>query len=275
MSGTTIRLPDGASANVVDQGEGYPVVFQHGLGGDRHQVADSFPDRIACRRITLECRGHGLSGFGPTDRYSIGSFAEDVLAVADSLGLGRFAVGGISMGAAIALRLAVTHPQRISALMLVRPAWITEPAPENMHPFMEAAQLMRAHGRDGRDIFSRSQTGLRLAAEAPDNLASLLGFFDRDDLPRLADLLEAIALDGPGVSEQQLTALDMPVLVVGHACDLVHPLDHARGLAAMIPDAHFAEITPKAVDKTRYTAELRAATGAFLRKYAITEEPVR
>lgn len=275
MSETSVPLLDGTLVNVVDQGQGYPVVFQHGLGGDRHQVADSFPDNVPCRRITVECRGHGLSSHGPRDRYSIGGFAEDVLVVADKLGASRFAVGGISMGAAIALKLAIAYPKRVSALMLVRPAWMTQPAPDNMRPFAEAAQLLRRYGRDGREMFANSPTGRRLSSEAPDNLASLLGFFDRDNPAGLADLLEAIAVDGPGISEIQLRALNIPVLIVGHGQDLVHPLDHARRLAEMIPHAHLAEITPKAVDKTRYTAELRATMGAFLRKYAITEEPAR
>jgi pimeloyl-ACP methyl ester carboxylesterase len=131
---------------------------------------------------------------------------------------------------------------------------------------------MRRAGRDGRRMLAESPTGLDLAAEAPDNLASLLGFFDRDDLPGLADLLETVARDGPDVTEPQLRELKIPVLVVGNARDLVHPLDYARRLAAMIPNSHFAEITPKAVDKARYIAELRATIGAFLKRFAISQE---
>jgi pimeloyl-ACP methyl ester carboxylesterase len=272
MSEATTLLADGASLNVVVEGEGYPVIFQHGLGGDRNQVAESFPDHAGFLRITAECRGHGLSDTAETALYSIAGFADDVLAVADARGVERFAAGGISMGAAIALRLAIMHPERVSALMLVRPAWMTKPAPDNMQPFVEAARLLRQHGRGGRAIFSASPTGQRLAAEAPDNLASLLGFFDRDDLPGLADLLEAIALDGPGVAEPQLAELGIPVLIVGHGHDLVHPLDYARRLATMIPHAHLAEITPKAIDKARYTAELRAALAAFLKKFVLSKE---
>jgi pimeloyl-ACP methyl ester carboxylesterase len=263
-----IVTSDGASLNVVIEGAGYPVIFQHGLGGDRNQVAESFPDNAGFRRITVECRGHGLSPTSQVNRYSIAGFADDIAGVADALGIGRFAAGGISMGAAIALRLAALHPERVSALMLVRPAWLTEPAPENMRPYVEAARAMRRHGANGREFFAVSPTGLRLAAEAPDNLASLLGFFSRDNLPGLADLLESIALDGPGITEKQLGELKIPALVVGNSHDLVHPLDHARRLAAIIPGAHFAEITPKAVDKARYIAELRATLGAFLRKFS-------
>jgi pimeloyl-ACP methyl ester carboxylesterase len=271
---TVVSLPDGGSVHVIDRGEGYPVIFQHGLGGDRNQVAEAFPDDTGFRRVTTECRGHGLSPNASPERYSIAGFADDLLAVADKLGIECFAVGGISMGAAIAMRLAVTCPERISALMLVRPAWMSEPAPWNMRPYVEAAQLMHRDGRDGRRMFAESPMGLDLAAKAPDNLASLLGFFDRDDLPGLADLLERVARDSPGVTEQQLKELKIPVLVVGNANDLVHPLDYARRLAAMIPAAHFAEITSKAVDKARYIAELRITLGAFLKRFAISKEAV-
>jgi hypothetical protein len=40
----------------------------------------------------------------------------------------------------------------------------------------------------------------------------------------------------------------------------------------MIDGAHFAEITPKSVDKARYVAELRATLSAFLKRFAASEE---
>lgn len=265
-------LPDGRKVHVEDHGAGFPVIFQHGLGGDRNQVADSFPDGSPCRRITMECRGHGLSGLEGGEHYSIAGFADDVIALADALGLARFALGGISMGAAIALRIAVRHPERVAGLMLVRPAWVTTFAPENMVAFSVAADYLKQYGPDGRTAFLASLTGQTLAEKAPDNLASLAGFFDHPNPVLLAELLDAIAKDGPGIDESQIRALSMPTLVVGHELDLVHPLDYARTLAVMIKGAHFAEITPKAVDKGRYSAELRAALAAFIRHLDAFEE---
>jgi pimeloyl-ACP methyl ester carboxylesterase len=274
MSESLIPIADRISLHVTDTGSGYPVIFQHGLGGDRNQVAESFPDNPSCRRITIECRGHGLSNYDPQQRYSIAGFADDILAVADRLGLERFAIGGISMGAAIAMRLAALHPERISALILIRPAWLTENAPDNMEPFIKAAHFLQL-GSGGKEAFQVSPTGHFLAANAPDNLASLLGFFDRDKPEALAVLLEAIALDGPDLTELQLRALDMPALIAGHGMDHVHPLAFARALARLIPTAHFAEVTPKAVDKARYLTELKATIAAFLRDYVIVEETTR
>lgn len=265
MSRYLHRLPDGRKVHIEDCGAGFPVIFQHGLGGDLRQVADGFPDGLSCRRITLECRGHGLSGLASGESYSIAGFADDLIAVADALGLARFAIGGISMGAAIALRIAALHPGRVTGLMLIRPAWLAEAAPENMRAFSLVADHLRQSGRNGRAAFLASPTGRRLAHEAPDNLASLAGFFDHPEPAAIAVLLDAIARDGPGVDERQIRALKVPALVVGHGLDLVHPLDYAHRLGEMIPDARVIAITPKAVDRAGYSADLHAALTDFIR----------
>lgn len=256
---------DDARLRVFDGGSGLPVIFQHGLGGDEAQVRANFPDAPAVRRITVECRGQGGSTAGSTRPFSIAMFADDVLAVADAHGVERFVAGGISMGAAIALRLAVRHPDRVAALILARPAWVDEAAPENMRPYGEVAGLLRRLPPDeARAAFAASATGLRLAREAPDNLASLLGFFDRPDPALTATLLADIAADGPGVGADEIGALSVPALVIGHGVDLAHPLRHAEALAARIPHAGLAVIPPKATDKAGHIAALRAAIGAFL-----------
>ncbi len=79
-----------------------------------------------------------------------------------------------------------------------------------------------------------------------------------------SDLLTAISLDGPGIGEAELAALRVPTLVIGQACDNVHPLSHVRRLAALIPGARAVEITPKGEDKARSLAEFRAALADFL-----------
>ena len=122
---------DGLDLAFVDRGAGPPMVFQHGLGGNEAQVAEVFPDADKrWRRLTLDCRGHGGSPPDPQQRYSIRQFAADVLRLADTRQVERFVVGGISMGAAIALHLAVHHPERVTGLVLARPAWLFDAAPD-------------------------------------------------------------------------------------------------------------------------------------------------
>lgn len=264
---------DDAELHVFDSGTGYPVVFQHGLGGDGGQVAENFPDDPAFRRLTVECRAQGRSTPGSVRPFSIAMFADDVLAACDARGIDRFVVGGISMGAAIALRIAARHPDRVAGLVLARPAWLFDTGPDNMRPYGEVAALMRALPREAaRDAFARSETAETLRRDAPDNLASLLRFFDRPDLAVTADLLGAIAADGPGVTEAEAAALSVPTLVVCHGVDNAHPLGFAQRLATTIPGARLVEITPKATDKPRHIAEFRSALESFLRAILPTRE---
>jgi pimeloyl-ACP methyl ester carboxylesterase len=252
---------NGTSLRGWDGGEGLPVIFQHGLGGDEAQVAEVFPDGQGIRRLTLECRGQGKSSLGNANELSIANFADDVLVFADSRGVDRFIIGGISMGAAIALRIAIRHPKRVTALILARPAWLWNAAPENMKPFVEVASYLQQ--RTVND-FETSATAQRLAREAPDNLLSLKKFFAVKDRSATATLLEAIAADGPDVSEAEVRSISAPTLVLGHKIDVVHPLEFAQTLATMIAGSQFAEITPKATDKPKHVAEFRKAVAQFL-----------
>ncbi|MBH5128905.1 3-oxoadipate enol-lactonase [Streptomyces sp. HB-N217] len=75
---------------------------------------------VGHRVIRWDLPGHGgspadLIGPGAT----VGDLAELVLALADSLGVERFAHAGVSLGGAVGLHLAVHHPERVSSLAVV------------------------------------------------------------------------------------------------------------------------------------------------------------
>lgn len=246
------------------KGASRPVVFQHGLGGSEAQVAELFPHGAGLRRLTLACRGHDGSALGPPEQLSIATFADDVLAFAEQRGVRRYVAGGVSMGAAIALRLAVRHPDRVTGLILVRPAWVFDAAPPNMAPFLEVAALLRDHPpAAARARFESTGTAERLRREAPDNFASLLGFFDRRPVADTVALLSRLAADGPGVSASEAAAITVPVLVIGNDRDTIHPLATAGWLAGAIPGVAVTEVMPKANDRGRHADQVRLAIQAF------------
>ncbi len=256
-------MRDGLRLAVHDAGgAGQAVLFQHGLCGDARQTAEAFPALAGYRRVTLECRGHGTSDFDP--QPGLAKFTDDLAALADSLG-GPVIVGGISMGASLAVRLAVMRPDLVSGLLLVRPAWLTDAAPPNMLPNAEVAlALMRLPVAEAREAFLSSPTAARLAVESPDNLASLTGFFDRAPVSRTAILLNAISRDGPQVTASDLQALRVRALVAGCAEDSIHPLALSQKLAAMIPQAVHVTLPPKGRDKPAHIAALHHAITDFL-----------
>ncbi len=260
----------GIALRYEDVGEGPPVIFQHGLGGDAAQVAEVFPAVPPSRRVTLECRAHGASASGSLSELSIATFTSDVAALAERLALGRAVAGGISMGAAIAFRLAVTRPDLVTALVLSRPAWMFAPAPDNMQPIALVADLLRKHALPiAREIFERSEVAKRLAHDAPNNLVSLRGFFASHDPATRAALLGSVVRDGPGVTESEARSIGVPTLVIGTAEDTIHPLTFAATLAEIIPGATFVRITSKSVDPSRHTAEFKAALSEFLGRVAV------
>ncbi len=83
---------DGLAFHYLDEGDpsGRPFVFQHGLGGDVSQPAGVFPPPSGIRLLSLDCRGHGgTRPLGPADKLCFSSFADDVAALMDRLGLER------------------------------------------------------------------------------------------------------------------------------------------------------------------------------------------
>lgn len=259
----------GLRLSVHECGRGRPFVFQHGLCGDAAQPAQVFPDDIGWSCLTLECRGHGRSEPGPPHEFSIATFTDDLADLIESRDIDHPVVGGISMGAAIALRLAVTRPDLVGAIVLARPAWLTEANPPNMAPNALVGQLLRdLPANEALDRFEASATADDLRRSGPGNLASLRGFFARHPLPTTAELLCRISADGPGVAEQDIRAISVPVLVIGHEDDRVHPLGFAETLAHWIPQARLARITPKATDADRYCNEFSAALTTFLKELA-------
>ncbi|MFI5623055.1 alpha/beta fold hydrolase [Nocardioides sp. NPDC051685] len=67
--------------------------------------------------VAFDLRGHGLSPLSP-QTPTIDDFADDVVGVADEMGVDRFAFCGLSIGGAIGQSLAARHPDRISSLVL-------------------------------------------------------------------------------------------------------------------------------------------------------------
>lgn len=252
------------------EGAGPPLVFQHGLCGDANQIAEAVAGVAGQSWYGLECAGHGASPMGDP---SIAGFADDVAALIETLHT-PVVLGGISMGAAIASRLAVMRPDLLRALVLVRPAWVTDAAPANMAPNAEVGALLTQFPPvTARAAFMAGDTATRLAKDAPDNLASLMGFFARAPQTDTARLLTAISADGPGISESDLRRLYLPALVCGCAEDAIHPFAHAQALAALIPDARLIELPAKSRNKAAHLAALAQAMTQFLKEISNDHVP--
>jgi len=224
-------LHDGLPLSYRDTGSGPPFVFQHGLGGDAAQPASQAP--AGCRLITLECRGHAATPLGPEEALGFQTFARDLDALLDELRLGPVALGGISMGAGVALALARLRPERVRALILVRPAWLDRPHPPNLYVYEEIAALLRRHGpQTGKQRFVADSAYRRARQRSPSLTSSLTSQFDRPHAREHAAVLERLPADRPLGPPDEWSALSVPSLAIGAREDPAHPLQLRRRAAA-------------------------------------------
>src|SRR5438034_1124774 len=102
------------------RGRGPVVVLGHGFAGSaRNFLPQARALRDRYRIVRFDARGHARSG-APAEAaaYTPEAFVADVGRVLDQVGAQRAVVGGLSMGAGIALRFALAHPERVRALVL-------------------------------------------------------------------------------------------------------------------------------------------------------------
>ena len=116
-----VSLSTGITLEYVEQGAraGTPVVFLHGITDSWRSFEPMLPHLPASvRAIAVSLRGHGRSS-QPDTGYRMEDQAADIVALMDALGIKRAAIVGHSMGAGVALQLALDHPARVDRLLLI------------------------------------------------------------------------------------------------------------------------------------------------------------
>ena len=119
------KAPDGAGIAVATLGKGPPIVraahwFSHVEFDARSPVWAHWLEELSREHtfIRYDQRGCGLSDWTPPS-VSFEDWVNDLTAVVDELGLERFALFGMSQGAAVAIAYAARYPERVSHLILL------------------------------------------------------------------------------------------------------------------------------------------------------------
>ena len=116
-----VSLSTGVRIEYVEQGEpgGVPVIFLHGVTDSWHsfeRVLPLLPPNI--HAFALSQRGHGDSS-RPASGYRFLEMSADLLAFLDAMGLRTAIIVGHSMGASVAQRFVIDHPDRVARLVLM------------------------------------------------------------------------------------------------------------------------------------------------------------
>ncbi|GAC1514770.1 MAG: alpha/beta fold hydrolase [Gemmatimonadaceae bacterium] len=222
------------------------------------------------RAISADLRGHGLSDKpGDPMLYTTGAMVAHVVGIMDAIGIRRAMVAGLSMGGALALEVALRHPERVRGAALlnptsvsglpwmrvlhaVTPEWIVPALPFLVRRWMVAAMLRIVYGdrarptdRDVEEYWA--PTRLAGFARAMRHLVHHFSWGRADDR-RLATLTVPLLLvvgtrdrlvDERDVARHTRAVRDARVTVVpgaGHAVNEEAPAETNAALSAFLRD---------------------------------------
>lgn len=237
-------LPGGVRMHYRDDGDpAKPVLMLvHGYG-DSFLSWEGWIQRLSpdFRVITIDLPGHGLSRAPEGYQPSPDAYADLVDALAVKLALPPFAIAGNSMGGGVAWQVAVRHPERLNALILVDSAgW---PAATLTKPPLAFRLLQSPVGIFLlKTIETRPLTGASLKANMVDKTLITPAFVDRwvevQRAPGHRDILMSMQPDQhSAATEAVLGKIAVPTLVLHGEQDVIIKPEAGRRFAAAIPGA--------------------------------------
>lgn len=237
-------------------GTGIPFVFLHGMGGSVEQIKAACEPLAGVRLISLNQQGHGNSGVN-WDRYDFDRLGDDAIALLDYLRIEKAVFGGISMGAAVSLNVAIRYPGRVSQLLLIRNAWTDRPMPEHVRTAyrdlghaLESRRIEAFYDSEGWQIVKESSLYTRDA---------FLKTFEDSSCVKYWQKYLILPNKTPISDREALANLTMPVTILACRNDLCHPYEYGSYLAGQIANAVFVEIPDKDTDSKKHKRMMNEA----------------
>lgn len=215
------------------------IILSSGLGGSgaywTPQIEALAKDY---RLVTYDHRGCGRTGGEVPENGGISAMADDVLEIADALGLEQFSFMGHALGGLIGLDIALRRPGMLEKLILIN-AW-SKADPHSGRCFDTRIALLE---NTGIEAFIRAQplflypaiwmaeNATRLAEEEQHGIRHFQG---RENILRRIAALRAFDIDA------RLGEVTVPTLVIATKDDLLVPYNRSLHLAEKLPDAELA-----------------------------------
>lgn len=228
---------NGIRLNVVDEGQGTPILFVHGfpLSHDMWRAQMQLSDRY--RLIVPDMRGFGDSEVVP-GKATMSQMADDCIGLLDAMNVREPVVlCGLSMGGYVAWQFLKRRGERLRGLVLCDTKAAAD-TPEARETRLKMADHVRRHGNAA------------VAEAMPPKLFAKATFERKPEI--VADIRntiekthsDAIAAAQLGMAEREdvrpmLPSIAVPTLVVVGREDAISPVDEMRGIAETIPGAKF------------------------------------
>ena len=216
----TVRA-NGLDINYLREGAGPPMLLLHGAtsmagfdwGAQRPLLRTDFTLYMP------DARGHHRTVYDVGQGWSRTALVDDAVAFVDALGLERFHVLALSMGARTAVELAVREPKRVLSMLVIAPALRPEPAASVARARMDPDKVLR---------------------EEPDWAADLQERHDpyqgEGAWRRLLDVIREDSQHLTEVMPEELRRIRLPVQLVVGDNDPWVPLEEAVRVKRQLPD---------------------------------------
>lgn len=222
----------GFRIHYLEAGRGDPVVLLHGMGGEGARWMPTIEGLAPHMRVIAPDQ----IGFGQSDKpltaYHSGVFAGFVAAFMKAIAVPKATLVGQSMGAAVALHVAVHRPGLVQRLVLVNGVFRMDSDPPPAPPDWHARQIANAGTlEESREYLEKAYHDRSLVTDAlvEHNLVLRL---------RSAYTIESMQTAGMrglgGLTEEELRGISVPTLLVWGMNDPLSPLRRAEQLNALI-----------------------------------------
>jgi pimeloyl-ACP methyl ester carboxylesterase len=252
------------------------TLLLHGLGADRRQPLELFGPVLAApgeRIFAVDVRAHGANELiGRPEDFAIDRLAQEVadtVTVTDASGKAStdpVTVVGISMGAAIAMRIALGGLLPVERAVFVRPAFDDQSLPSNLRVFPVIGQLLHEAGAAGAAEFRERGRYQAVARESPSGAKALLVQFTSPRAAERAIRLVEVPRNRAFTDDAELAGLavrGIRSLVVAAPRDPVHPFELGERWAGAL-GAPLERLPARDDGLAAQTARLRETVEAWL-----------
>ena len=231
------------------QGIGTPFVFIHGLGGDMQQIYSAYDPIDGVQLININMQGHGksLAKYESLDFYTM---ADDVITVLNELHITNATIGGISMGAAIAINIAIRYPHYVSKLLLVRPAWTHKPMSDDVQTAYTS--LATALACEDKFIFLNSEGWNIVNQTTAYTRSTFLHTFNEEVNVQEWQKFSILPSKTPHNSIAEIENIYIPTTILACRNDFVHPYEYGEYYHQHLKNSVLVEIPSKDEDSIKH-----------------------
>lgn len=243
-------------------GEGFPFLFQHGLGSNLAQAQSLLGGQKKIQLISMDCPGHGDTPLRLGNMPSFDFYTDEVVRLLDHLKIEKAIFGGISMGSGIAINMALRYPEKVRGLVLVRPAWLDKGNPKNLVLLKEAAKVIGK--RNARAKFEKNKQYQQIKGHLRTAAASIMGVFDKAQQTAIPTVLKCMVNDAPFQNLSDLAKIESTCLVIGNEDDPLHPFEMAELIHKGLKDSKLHKVTSRYIGNRPHKKEVNQVVSKFI-----------